>query len=224
MLKSCRSNQLMNAVKSKNMARIIPFGRRSFHAFGAAGDRSHSGSSRILPISLLVSTSLLALGHVAYADISDDDVGLEVEAANNGKTETLELLEKSIEETSRDRTSGGKLGILLSEYIIEPVKTGFRFIQLSILFIPLLILYPMTWLGPKVASANNERSGAVIYYDLLSGAMEYAGPSFIKVGSETYWYNSLSGTAIDQELMLYELTKLSLMVYASMMMTGMILA
>lgn len=223
-MKPCRSNQMLSSFRSKNVSSMWPLGRRGFSAFGSAANRSYNGSNRIRPVSLILSIPLLALGHVAYADISDDDIGLEVEPPSKGKTETLELLEKSIAETSRDRSSGGKFGLFLSEYLIEPVKTGFRFIQLSILFIPLLILYPMTWLGPKVASAQNERSGAVIYYDLLSGAMEYAGPSFIKVGSESNWYDSLSGSAIDQELMLYELTKLSLMVYTSMMMTGMILA
>ncbi|CCH59268.1 hypothetical protein TBLA_0B04310 [Henningerozyma blattae CBS 6284] len=78
---------------------------------------------------------------------------------------------------------------LLADNIIEPLATIVRFFQLTSLFLPLVLVYPMTWLGNKVLiNANDmkdpefETTGSIYWFRLVRISLELAGPSFIKLG------------------------------------------
>ncbi|SCU94652.1 LANO_0E07536g1_1 [Lachancea nothofagi CBS 11611] len=71
--------------------------------------------------------------------------------------------------------------------VLEPVLTTWRFVELSILFFPVLLMYPIMYFGHKVKISNSAKSvnttyGALLWYRLLRHVLELAGPSFIKLG------------------------------------------
>lgn len=75
-----------------------------------------------------------------------------------------------------------------NDVIIEPIMTFCRFLKLSAIFIPLFLLYPISWLGHhrrlEINSDNviKEKTGSLLWYKLLRKALEFAGPTFIKLG------------------------------------------
>ncbi|RLV96215.1 ABC1 family protein [Spathaspora sp. JA1] len=68
-----------------------------------------------------------------------------------------------------------KVQFALTDYIIDPTITFIRFMELSLIFVPLLITSPICWFGKR-------NSGARLWYKLLRHAAELAGASFIKLG------------------------------------------
>lgn len=73
---------------------------------------------------------------------------------------------------------------LLREWFIEPFLTAVRFLHLGVLFVPVMILAPVTFLGKRERLKNGQkgdRAGALWWYRVLVKQMERAGPSFIKV-------------------------------------------
>lgn len=71
---------------------------------------------------------------------------------------------------------------LLDLFIWEPLCTGLRFLQLSCIFVPVIVTVPVLWIGQRQPDRDNERSGALWWYGLLVRGMELAGPTFIKLG------------------------------------------
>jgi len=69
----------------------------------------------------------------------------------------------------------------IEDYIIEPIATGFRFLHLIIIFVPVIVTIPAIWLGSRQPDRDNERSGTLWWYGFLVGSMERAGAAFIKV-------------------------------------------
>lgn len=69
----------------------------------------------------------------------------------------------------------------IEDYIIEPIATGFRFLHLVIIFVPVIITIPAIWLGARQPNRDNERSGTLWWYSYLVLSMERAGAAFIKV-------------------------------------------
>lgn len=72
--------------------------------------------------------------------------------------------------------------ILVVEYIIEPLATGFRFINLVMIFAPLILTIPVVCFGSRVGGNTGERSGTLWWYGFLIAMVDKAGPTFIKVG------------------------------------------
>jgi len=70
----------------------------------------------------------------------------------------------------------------LDVYIWEPICTGFRFLQLVGIFVPVMATVPAVYLGRRQPHRDNKRTGALWWYGFLVKAMEWAGPAFIKVG------------------------------------------
>ncbi|CAG8583225.1 18911_t:CDS:2 [Acaulospora morrowiae] len=70
---------------------------------------------------------------------------------------------------------------VLSDYVIEPILIAYRFTYLLILFLPLIIGAPALFIGPRIAECENERMGALWWYDVLVRQMENSGPTFIKL-------------------------------------------
>ncbi|KAE8837081.1 hypothetical protein PTNB73_07986 [Pyrenophora teres f. teres] len=49
----------------------------------------------------------------------------------------------------------------IEDYIIEPIATGFRFLHLVIIFVPVIVTIPVIWLGARQPDRDNERSGTL---------------------------------------------------------------
>ena len=65
--------------------------------------------------------------------------------------------------------------------IWEPICTGFRFLHLLGIFLPVALTAPMILIGPHEERYGGDRWGAVVWYGFLVKAMQRAGPTFIKV-------------------------------------------
>lgn len=110
---------------------------------------------------------------------------------------------------------------LYTRRTIEAVITCARFLQLSALFVPVLLSLPLVWLGSHVpiqpssrsdeegpqdhnnSHTRTERRGAILWYKYFTWTMEAAGPSFIKLGQ---W--AASRTDIFPDALCVELSKL----------------
>lgn len=82
-------------------------------------------------------------------------------------------------------------------YLLEPLLTALRFLHLVALFLPVLLLSPVAFIGPHERLADGgkgEKKGAVWWYGLLVGAMQRAGPSFIKVRPRADAHSRASGS------------------------------
>lgn len=124
-----------------------------------------------------------ALGTAAFIDISEQD--------NDSADETSEqrMLHVSREEIRKkvdDDDTGlsrvrHSIVLMLDLFVWEPLCTGVRFLQLVVIFVPVILAVPAIWVGPRQADRDNERSGTLWWYGFLVQAMEWAGPAFIKV-------------------------------------------
>lgn len=72
---------------------------------------------------------------------------------------------------------------LLNDFA-EPIYTLVRFLELSVIFVPVLLLYPISNFGKRVHTSEGylETRGSLFWYKLLRISLELAGPSFIKLG------------------------------------------
>lgn len=79
-----------------------------------------------------------------------------------------------------------KIWYVFKDNVIEPIFTVLRFLELSVIFVPVLLVYPMTFFGKhhriKRDDTILETSGSLLWYKFLRKALEWAGPSFIKLG------------------------------------------
>jgi aarF domain-containing kinase len=74
-----------------------------------------------------------------------------------------------------------RIKIAFLRYIYEPIATGLRFVQLVIIFVPVLVTIPVIFIGPRMPESDNERAGTLWWYRFLVKQMERAGATFIKV-------------------------------------------
>ncbi|KAK3114906.1 hypothetical protein LTR53_006280 [Teratosphaeriaceae sp. CCFEE 6253] len=133
-------------------------------------------------------TALLALlSPAAFVSIADDDE----DGDHDGKTheeQMLEISRKELEEARvperlrHSRKWRRELWRFLDRWIVEPMATGFRFLHLVIIFVPVLATIPLIWFGERKADRDNERSGTLWWYGFLVASMERAGAAFIKLG------------------------------------------
>lgn len=127
-------------------------------------------------------TLLALLSPAAFVQLSEEDNG-------DGKTPEELMLEASraeIEKSMPDNLHGFRrawhgLYLILDKYIYEPIATGFRFLHLVVIFVPVIAAVPLVWLGRRQKEHDNERTGTLWWYRFLVHAMERAGPAFIKV-------------------------------------------
>lgn len=94
--------------------------------------------------------------------------------------------------------------LVFNDYVYSPVATCLRFLQLVVLFGPVIVSLPMILFGPitvhdflsenvgDLVFKSKDRLGAVIWYKYLTWTMELAGPSFIKVCATNKLYYNLS--------------------------------
>ena len=107
----------------------------------------------------------------------------------------LEASREEISKTLPDDIHGLKkvvktVTLFLDVWIYEPIATGFRFLHLVFIFVPVLVTVPAIWIGKRRKDKDNERSGTIWWYGFLVTSMERAGAAFIKVrqllGRERY--------------------------------------
>ncbi|KAL8627831.1 hypothetical protein Q9189_006479 [Teloschistes chrysophthalmus] len=119
----------------------------------------------------------------AFVRLSEEDNG-------DGKTPEMHMLEASREEIKKEvpdsvhgiRRAWQEICLFLDLYIFEPVATGFRFLHLAFIFVPVIATIPVIWLGGRVKDQDSERSGTLWWFRFLVRSMERAGPAFIKLG------------------------------------------
>lgn len=105
----------------------------------------------------------------------------------SSKTHMLEAsrneLKKEVPSTAHGLERWLRLALIwMDDWIYEPIATGFRFLHLLGIFVPVVITIPVVWFGRRVEYRDNERSGTLWWYGFLVHAMERAGPAFIKLG------------------------------------------
>lgn len=125
---------------------------------------------------------LAALSPAAFVRLSEEENG-------DGKTREDHMLEASraeIEKRIPENLHGVRracrgLYLIWDRYVFEPIATGFRFLHLVIIFVPVIFTVPVIWIGRRQKDRDNERSGTLWWYGFLVHSMERAGPAFIKV-------------------------------------------
>ncbi|KAL8382430.1 hypothetical protein RB595_006286 [Gaeumannomyces hyphopodioides] len=125
-----------------------------------------------------------ALGTAAFVQLSEEDSGDDNET---GEDRMLAASRREIAKKIQDDDRGlsrlrHQVVLLLDLYVWEPLCTGFRFLHLAAIFVPVILAVPAVWVGRRVPQRDNERTGTLWWYGLLVKSMELAGPAFIKLG------------------------------------------
>ncbi|KIV89542.1 hypothetical protein PV10_06935 [Exophiala mesophila] len=124
-----------------------------------------------------------ALTPVAFVQLSEEET-------QDGKTGEMQMLEASRQELSKKvpenvrglRRIYKSVVYFLEQYILEPLATGFRFLHLALIFVPVILTAPVALIGPRDKARDNERVTTIWWYGFLVKSMERAGPAFIKLG------------------------------------------
>jgi aarF domain-containing kinase len=159
-------------------------GKRGFQSIFANARHTFRGA----PAPVKGGSALLAaLTPAAFVKIAmeDDD-----EEDHDGRTHEelmLEMSRRELAEQVPKRLQNSKkyrLGIwrFVTTWIVEPIATGFRFLHLVFIFVPVILTVPVIWFGPKQPERDDERSGTLWWYGFLVASMERAGAAFIKLG------------------------------------------
>ena len=141
---------------------------------------------------ILIGTSILAGSPLVFVAQTESKVSENVEDQDQDQvTSELRLLEISDKEIADSHAISKdapwpkryfkKIQRALREWIWEPIATGIRFVHLASIFIPVIILVPLVWIGERQPNKDHERSGTLWWYGFLIKSMERAGPTFIKV-------------------------------------------
>ncbi|PYI31412.1 ubiquinone biosynthesis protein [Aspergillus indologenus CBS 114.80] len=108
-----------------------------------------------------------------------------------GKTSEMQMLEvsrreiqKKVDDEARGLSRLWQTLVLYGyRFVYDPIATGFRFVHLLIIFLPVVFTAPILCLGGN--GKNREAvlsSGTIWWYKFLVRSMERAGPAFIKLG------------------------------------------
>ncbi|KAG5925468.1 hypothetical protein E4U53_003294 [Claviceps sorghi] len=145
-----------------------------------AGDAAFSPTRLVLQAS--VGAAALSAG--AFVELSNKHNGA---ADETGELRMLEVSRDEIRRAVGDDEHGlyraaHQLVIFLDLYVWEPLCTGVRFLQLVVIFVPVIVTVPALWIGARQPGRDNQRSGTLWWYAFLVKSMELAGPAFIKLG------------------------------------------
>ncbi|KAL1876346.1 hypothetical protein VTK73DRAFT_9525 [Phialemonium thermophilum] len=158
----------------------------AFRTTTRSGSYGHSRQGfRFRSVTLLASANAAVLGAATFLQLSDPET-------RDGQKRTSEelMLEASREEIKKKVSDDAKglhrladyFVLVLDLYIWEPLCTAMRFLQLVVIFVPVIITVPAIWVGSRQHDRDNERTGTLWWYGFLVKAMEWAGPAFIKLG------------------------------------------
>jgi len=110
------------------------------------------------------------------------------ESTDDGKTHEEHMLEVSraeidgaVPEFLENKSFLKKTYLFIDKWIVEPIATGFRFLHLVFIFVPVIFTIPVIFIGARKKDRDNERSGSLWWYSFLVNSMERAGAAFIKV-------------------------------------------
>ncbi|CAK7202018.1 hypothetical protein SEUCBS139899_004736 [Sporothrix eucalyptigena] len=167
--------------------RLSPTTSASRLASLSMNGRQRTNRARVTLLAALHGGSVAALGTSAFVELSEkDNKGTEYTT----ETRMLEVSRREID-NKRGRVHKDENGLrhavhrivaVLDLYVWEPLCTCLRFLQLSCIFVPVIVAVPMIWVGQRHPDRDNERTGALWWYGLLVRGMEFAGPAFIKLG------------------------------------------
>lgn len=106
-------------------------------------------------------------------------------AEKNGEEETgekhmLEASRQEIRKTVSEDARGftrlkQEVHVFFYCYVYEPIATGFRFLHLAIIFLPVLVTVPVIWIGSRNPDRNNQRWGTLWWFDFWSS--QWNGPA-----------------------------------------------
>lgn len=135
------------------------------------------------PPRILLTASGTWLAASAFVELSDDG---SASPDDTGERRMLEVSREEIRKTAGEndgtlRWLRRRVVVLLDLYVWEPLCTGFRFLQLVAIFVPVILTVPAIWIGNRLPERDDERTGTLWWYGFLVQAMEWAGPAFIKV-------------------------------------------
>lgn len=122
------------------------------------------------------------LSPAVFVQLSEKDNG----DGHTGEERMLEASRAEIKKSVPESWHGlrrllGNISLGFDVYILEPILTGLRFLHLVLIFVPVIATVPMVWIGSRVKTRDNERTGTLWWYGFLVSSMERAGPAFIKV-------------------------------------------
>ncbi|CAG8220491.1 unnamed protein product [Penicillium salamii] len=126
---------------------------------------------------------MATLAPAAFLKLAEENDG-------SDKTAEMQMLEASREEVRKSVSPDAHgisklcqtLWVYFYHYVYDPIATGFRFVHLAIIFVPVVVTVPAIWIGRKTNDQDGARSGTLWWYRFLVKAMERAGPAFIKLG------------------------------------------
>ncbi|KAL5904729.1 hypothetical protein ACKVWC_009167 [Pyricularia oryzae] len=175
----CGSHNRSSLPKQPCINAIV--GRRAASHHG--GGQRNNGQRRVL-MSRIGGTGAATLGTAAFVQLSEQEND---DAEETGEDRMLAASRDEIAKRLDDDDHGlsrARHGIILflDLYVWEPLCTGFRFLHLVCIFVPVIFAVPAIWIGRRLPDKDNERSGTLWWYGFLVQSMELAGPAFIKLG------------------------------------------
>ncbi len=164
-----QSTRLYTALRSHPPATSSTSGTGKFHSSRKALRAAAGGGA--------------ALGTAAFVKLSEKE---KPEAEQTTEGRMLEISREELKKKVDDNATGFsrlryKVVLLLDLYIWEPLWTGIRFLNLVVIFVPVMLFVPAIWVGRRQPGRDNERSGTLWWYGFLVKSMELSGPAFIKV-------------------------------------------
>ncbi|KAH3672857.1 hypothetical protein WICMUC_004079 [Wickerhamomyces mucosus] len=155
-----------------------------FHRFTIRSLRPVLKYNKRLTISGLTLSSSVIIYHLNNTKIRNDILKPDQNGVTYENSLFISSQKELIEEEAQLRRQriNSTFGVvyrikyLLKDYIWEPLLTIGRFLELSVIFLPCIISYPLTWFG------NSRSFGNLLWYKILRIALENAGASFIKLG------------------------------------------
>ncbi|KAF7712441.1 ABC1 family protein, mitochondrial [Penicillium ucsense] len=147
--------------------------------------QSWKASSRRIPHRgpVLGALMMASLTPGAFLKLAEESEGDEV----TGEMQMLEVSREEIrKQVSKDARGPTRLfqsiRVFWYYYVYDPIATGFRFLHLAIIFVPVVVTVPIIWVGSRIEGGTNAQTGTLWWYRFLVKAMERAGPAFIKLG------------------------------------------
>lgn len=146
-------------------------------------------TSGVLYLTQLQNTRFRLLNETLKPDAHGDtfEMGLYLSSQKEIQEKISEARERKLDRCRNGFTFyAKKLFFVIKDNIIEPISTLFRFLELSAIFLPVLLAYPVSFFGRHRAVDGDDKtletSGSLMWYTMLRKALEWAGPSFIKLG------------------------------------------
>ena len=111
------------------------------------------------------------------------EIGLYYASQEEIQRQYKEMKDARINSKSRLTSIFYRIKFAVETFIIEPLTTLARFLELSCIFAPVLLSYPINFFGKRSRRlGDSARSGARLWCKYLRWSAEMAGPSFIKLG------------------------------------------